>query len=952
MAGRLDDAEAMYRDLANGAGGEQARFFLGQVLLTRGAYREGWAMFEHRPQRAVPLARWRGEALHGQSILIHGEQGFGDNIQFARFIPEVARRGGKVALACKPGLEGLLRPLDGVDSIVGEGRGVDAAIHCPMMSLPHVLGVGLDDLPGAMPYLSPPAPLAAAWQRRLSGPGLKVGLVWAGNPEFSHDHLRSPGLAALLPLLTVPGVTLFGLQLGPRAAEAAMLPAGAPFVDLGPSLTSFEETAAAMAALDLVICSCTAAANLAGALGIPFWVLLAYAPDWRWLRGRDDSPWYPSARLFRQSEPGAWGAPVEAMRLALAGLSAAAVAPAGPAEALHRLGGEAAQAGRVAEARGLLEQAVTAHRAFPEAWNTLGIARRGCGDVAGAADAFAEAARLRPAFAQAEFHLGLALGELGRIPEAQGALRRAVCFRPDFASAHAALAGMLSRSGHPQAALVALDRAVELEPDLLPAHFNRALTLSALGRDDDAGRAYLRILRIEPGHTDSLLNLGNLLIRLGRLDDARRAFETGLEYHPADSRLLTNLGLLLVEMNEISAALEVLGRGVAADPASDTAQAALAFALHRADRLDDSLAAYDAVLALAPATADLLGNRADVLMAAGRFVEAEADFLRAMRLAPGHFQARLGHALALLGQGRLAEGWDAYERRPYKANGEASDYEDRPRWTGEPTGHRVVLWGEQGIADELMYATCLPEALARLDHVTIQCLPKLMPLFRRSFPTAAVVSRHDSPNDFDLHLPIASLPRLFRRRIEDFPAEGAVLCTDSEADARCRRQLAALGPAPYIGVSWRSGIRSAARSLLYPPFAELEPLLAQGPATFVSLQYDDDGAERAALEANTGIVLHRLAGIDMLNDLDTTASLMRALDLVITTNTAVHTLAGMVGRPTWVFAPEQMPTRLGTDHIPWLPTATLFLRHRGEDWPAVIARLTTNLKSLINDYPS
>lgn len=323
MAGRLTDAEAIYRSLIGGPEDERARFFLSQVLLTGGHYREGWAMFEHRPRRSIPLTPWRGEALEGRTILIHGEQGFGDNIQFARFIPEVANRGGVVTLACKPGLEGLLRSVEGVDSMVGEGQGVDATIHCPMMSLPYLLGIELDDLPGRIPYLAPPQPLAAAWRRRLSGPGLKIGLVWAGNPEFSHDHLRSPGLAPLMPLLTVPGVTVFGLQLGPRAAETAMLPSAAPFVDLGPSLTSFEDTAAAMAALDLVICSCTAAANLAGAMGLPLWVLLAFAPDWRWLRDRDDSPWYPTARLFRQPAPGNWGAPVEAIRRALLGLAEA-----------------------------------------------------------------------------------------------------------------------------------------------------------------------------------------------------------------------------------------------------------------------------------------------------------------------------------------------------------------------------------------------------------------------------------------------------------------------------------------------------------------------------------------------------------------------------------------------------------------------------------------------------
>jgi hypothetical protein len=322
MAGRLEESESLYRRLAAGPNEELARFYLGQVLLTQGRYAEGWAEFEHRPQRQLPLERWGGEPLDGRSILIHGEQGFGDNIQFVRHVPEVARRGGRVVLACKAGLEGLLRGVEGVSALVGEGDGVAATLHLPMMSLPHVLGIGLGDLPGPIPYLRPPPARAEAWRRRLAGPGLKVGLIWAGNPEFSHDHLRSPGLAPMLPLLTVPEVMVFGLQLGPRAAESALVPSEAAFIDLGPSLTSFEETAAAMAALDLVICSCTAAAHLAGALGIPLWMVLSFAPDWRWMRDRDDSPWYPSARLFRQPGPGQWREPVEAMRQRLAEMAA------------------------------------------------------------------------------------------------------------------------------------------------------------------------------------------------------------------------------------------------------------------------------------------------------------------------------------------------------------------------------------------------------------------------------------------------------------------------------------------------------------------------------------------------------------------------------------------------------------------------------------------------------
>ena len=293
-------------------GHADARFSLSCQLLAAGRWEEGWREFEWRlrrdyrvPDRGRPL--WTGEPLEGHRILLYAEQGHGDGIQFIRYAPLVAARGGRVLVECPAPLRTLFATVEGVESVHALDDVPDFDLVCPLMSLPLVLGTVAETLPARVPYVQADPARAAFWRREMGeGDGLRVGIVWAGNPRFRADHLRSPGLPALMPVLDVPGVRVFGLQVGEgrRDLDRVTLPDG--FIDLGDRVADFADTAAVMANLDLVIASCTASAHLAGALGLPVWLLLAYAPDWRWMLEREDSPWYPTARLFRQRRYGDW----------------------------------------------------------------------------------------------------------------------------------------------------------------------------------------------------------------------------------------------------------------------------------------------------------------------------------------------------------------------------------------------------------------------------------------------------------------------------------------------------------------------------------------------------------------------------------------------------------------------------------------------------------------------
>jgi tetratricopeptide (TPR) repeat protein len=296
----------------------------GLALLVQGAWRDGFRQWRWNAATARRFAvpEWRGEELNGATILIHAEQGFGDTIQFARYLPLVASRGGRIILEAPRELQRLLAGIDGVERLVAFGdRPPDFAWHCPLLSLPLAFETTLATVPRSVPYLSVDNEAIEEWHRRLARPELKVGLVWAGRPEHERDRYRSLSLSELAPLAAISNVAFFALQKGAALAEAEAAPADMRLEILSPLLGDFADTAAAIMALDLVIAVDTSVAHLAGALGKPVWILLPYAPDWRWLERRSDSPWYPTAELFRQDGSRRWAPVMDAVAAELQALA-------------------------------------------------------------------------------------------------------------------------------------------------------------------------------------------------------------------------------------------------------------------------------------------------------------------------------------------------------------------------------------------------------------------------------------------------------------------------------------------------------------------------------------------------------------------------------------------------------------------------------------------------------
>jgi hypothetical protein len=296
----------------------EAHFNCAMVHLLNGNFSDGWQEYEWRLQRKewktlcphrANLPRWNGESFVGKKLLIYDEQGFGDTLQFVRYLPLVKSRGGRVIFETRHQLIGLFDNFPGVDELVErisyDKPAREADIYIPLLSLPGIFQTQLETIPKNTAYIYPNPDKVEQWRERISAGGIKVGLVWKGS---GIDPNRSFDPALFLPLAKKEGIRLYGLQKGFRhnPVHSEKIPAEMRILNLGDDLKDFSDTAGAIANLDLVISIDTSVAHLAGAMGKPVWVLLPYVADWRWFLDRNDSPWYPTMRLFRQKNRGCW----------------------------------------------------------------------------------------------------------------------------------------------------------------------------------------------------------------------------------------------------------------------------------------------------------------------------------------------------------------------------------------------------------------------------------------------------------------------------------------------------------------------------------------------------------------------------------------------------------------------------------------------------------------------
>ncbi|MDO9309086.1 MAG: tetratricopeptide repeat protein, partial [Deltaproteobacteria bacterium] len=453
--------------LAISPGYSDVIYNMASLQLRNGDYLPGFANFEARlaiekfdiDPRHYPQPRWDGSPLNGRSILIFGEQGIGDVIQFARYIPLVAERGGEVLFEADPPLIPLFESFPGVARIIPKSIVPPLTdVYIQLMSLPYIFGTTIETVPDRGPYIYPDAAKVIKWRQALGDhPFFRIGLAWRGNPKNPRDNERSCGLDALAPLGGIPNVKFFSLQVGEAALEAASAPTGMDLIDTSSLQTDFSETAALVANLDLVISVDTAVAHLAGAMWRPVWLLLTKGTEWRWLDGRCDTPWYPTMRVFEREQEHGWEEVIGQIR-----------------DALERLLAESSGSGQT----------------DIEAVYRLGGALKEAGDLVGAESCFRQIVELQPDLPDPQYSLGVVLQLQGRLPEAISHYRAATALDPGFVKAHYNLANALLHSALYRDAIESAQTAIKYDPMHADAHWLLGMLLLQGGDFSSGWREY------------------------------------------------------------------------------------------------------------------------------------------------------------------------------------------------------------------------------------------------------------------------------------------------------------------------------------------------------------------------------------------------------------------------------------------------------------------------------
>ena len=522
-------------------------------------------------------------------------------------------------------------------------------------------------------------------------------------------------------------------------------------------------------------------------------------------------------------------------------------------------------------------------------------------------------------FAAAHFELGLTYRDSGQLEDAADYLELAAHFSPQTAAYWFELGSVLAKLQRADAAQSAYREALARDGRHAMAWLNLG---NLLKNDDDLGPAiecYRSAVACEPAFAQAHGRLGYALYKAGRYDEARPSFDSALALSPDMVEAHHNLGLLLLETGRAAEALRSFEHALAIDSSIVETRACVAHALRDLGRLDEAIARYDAVLAQHPEFSDAVTNR----------------------------------SYALLMREDYAAGWAAYERRFSCGAMQARSF-SFPQWQGEaPAGKRILVYAEQGLGDEIMFASCIPDLLHAGAQCVIECNTRLAAIFSRSFSGATVHGGAKSDDKawirklppIDYQVSAGSLPHYFRRAAADFPARHAYLAADAARAAFWRKKLAA-GPAVRVGISWRGGTPRSRQFTRSTALAQWLPALSVPGVAFHALQYGDIAHELEALRGLGGAIISGLG--DAIQDVDELAAIISSLDLVVSIDNTVAHLAGALGKPVWTLLPESPEWRYprrGSD-MPWYPSMRLFHRGAGESWEPVIERVTTALAGI------
>jgi len=784
---------------------------LARALLIQGKFEQGWLEYEWRwkcypaGRRTFSEPRWtgfdpggagspgaanppavsfsnpsnpaKGQALKGKTVLLYAEgpAGLGDTIQFVRYASLLKQAGASVVVECQKVLVPLVQRCRFVDQVVAGGSKLPRFdMHAALVSMPTLAGTTLNSVPATVPYLSADPALVEKWSPRVKSlDGLRVGIAWQGDPRHKgFDERRFP--IAEFQKLARPGcVKLVSLQKG---SEAAGSKGPAAVTDFGPDLDAeagaFMDTAAIITHLDLVITADTAVAHLAGALGVPVWLVLPLIPDFRWLLDRPDSPWYPTMRIFRQGRSGDW-------------------------EDVFR---------QVAEAlrQKLLELGPTAD--FDSASIGGSLQEEGArlfsrGDLAGAADRFGKAVGLRPDSAAAHHDLAVALSRQRRFDGAIQHFRRTIELDPSMRGVYANLSLALVEKGDFAAAVTEAGNGLRMIPESLELHCRMGTAHIRLKQFAEAERYMRRAVELHGDSHEAHYWLGESLRQQQRFSEAAESFRQAAGLRPEWADAHNRLGMALAAQGAHAPAADAFREAVRLRPDSVEFHSSLGISLADVNRLEEATDAFQHALYLRPDSPECHRNLAIVLLLGGKYEQGFLEY---------EWRLRVSGAMPPSPPGR--------------------------RWDGAPLkGKSILMLAEQGLGDTLQFVRYAKLAKAQGAKVIVECQRPLASLLSRCPFIDEVIAQGEKKPRADLHVPLMSLPVGFRTTLETVPAEIPYLSADLSLADEWRHIIPSDGRL-RVGIAWQGNPTYAGDQHRSIALAEFAPLAESQSVELISLQ--------------------------------------------------------------------------------------------------------------------
>lgn len=585
------------------------------------------------------------------------------------------------------------------------------------------------------------------------------------------------------------------------------------------------------------------------------------------------------------------------------------------------------QQGRLPEAAALYQQVLQRVPREPDALHLFGVLMHQGGQHETGRQLVEAALQIAPDRPEFQSNLGQILKALGKPEEAESAYRQALAKSPGFVDALANLGALLQERGAVAEAIGFLQQAI----------------------------------RREPGHANAHMNLGNAFRKDGRIEEAEAAHRQAASLAPTSEEAHANLATTLMDQEKLEEAEHSLKRALLLNPALAEAANSFGFLLFNLREYTLSEKWFQRAILLAPGYAAAHTGLAELAYFSGNLAQALHHSENALRLAPDDPQIHLRHAIRLLASGRLEEGWQEREWR-HKAPDRVRRIGLPPVWRGEPlAGKRLLVCAEEGVGDEILYASILPEVMDLGAELVIECDQRLLPVFRRSFPDAIVhayaragdgfrpVQKYDwLPQDkpVDYAIDAGSLALYFRRALPDFAKTRPYLKPDTERVFQVQNKLGQTGDALKVALAWRSRKSSAFRDIHYTALKDWLPLFGLPEVQVFSIQYGENwDTEIETLERETGCGPTVLPDLDLTDDFDDILALVSSVDILICPSSTLGWIGGALGKETWLFHPRPLFVQYGTDDFPGFPSIKSFAKPFEDSWEQTVSRITAALRS-------